>query len=352
MPAKTDKDLASLMMLNRDMAMKIIEKSSNKHLLKILQKAEKSLQKRIEESIKLGDYDNFTKLHLQLVLSQLREVMRPMIADMKGLIINNSKEVAKYAAIETMNYVREAEKKYRGNIDIPILRLREAMILDNVVNRTESSQLRRLMTSGEPNAKLVNNHPGKAGILQRYGSNVVSKFEEILQQRMLTNTHWETVKKELIKASPFLMKKEPGIATKWAERILRTEAMYANNAANLQTINELNEDLEDMVKILAATFDFRTGADSIAVHGQIRYLHEPFESWYGFYMSPPNRPNDREIVVPHRLSWPLPIELKWRSDAEIQARWILEKRTKPIPPRPKMTTIPLSKFASKKSTSQ
>jgi hypothetical protein len=344
-----EKNLAAILLLNREAANRFIRKSSNKHLIKVLKKAEKSLLDRIQ-NLNVGDHDTFTAIHLQTVLENLRHVMRPLIGDMREVILDTGNEIARTSAIDTLEYITAAEKKFRGIADISGLRLREAAIVDRVISGTESSQLRRLMSSGDPGAKLTNIHPGKNGILQRYGTNVVAKFEEILQQKLIAKTHWLDARTQIIEASPFLSGKVHGEATRWAERILRTESMYASNAANLQTMQEANEDFGDMVKILAASFDNRTAADSYAVHGQIRKLDEPFESWYGFYMHPPNRPNDREIVVPHRLSWPLPIELKWKSDSEVYSRWALEKRKKSPPPRPKMTTISLDKFAKEPSS--
>lgn len=85
-------------------------------------------------------------------------------------------------------------------------------------------------------------------------------------------------------------------------------------------------------------------SDSYAVHGQIRKPEEAFQSWFGFYQHPPNRPNDREVVVPHRMSWPIPPYLAWKTDAQVIARWHYDGRKGHPPPRPKMTTVPLEQF--------
>lgn len=119
----------------------------------------------------------------------------------------------------------------------------------------------------------------------------------------------------------------------------------AMNRANGQAIAASNEQLGDMVQILAATFDDRTAWDSYQVHGQIRRVGESFISAFGSYAFPPNRPNDREIVVPHRLSWPLPKELAWRDDGEVAAAWARAGRKGSPPARPQpMTTVPLELF--------
>lgn len=118
--------------------------------------------------------------------------------------------------------------------------------------------------------------------------------------------------------------------------------MYAHNRAGYEATAEINQQTGGaMIRILCATFDDRTAADSYAVHGQIRRMNESFHSWFGAYMTPPNRPNDREIIVPHFMEWPIPDELKWKTDGEVLARWLYEGRKGAVPPRPKMTTVPL-----------
>jgi hypothetical protein len=120
--------------------------------------------------------------------------------------------------------------------------------------------------------------------------------------------------------------------------------MAASNRASWESIQQVQATDGQMVKLLAATFDDRTGADSWAVHGQIRRVSEAFESWFGLYQAPPNRPNDREIVAPHNTRWPIPKYLEWKTDGEVAQRWREQKRKGSPPPRPKMTTVPLTEF--------
>ena len=69
----------------------------------------------------------------------------------------------------------------------------------------------------------------------------------------------------------------------------------------------LSEDKDDdpMLKRLVATFDARTGFDSIGLHGQTVPVNKPFvDPYFGKeYMAPPNRPRDREVVVGWRASY-------------------------------------------------
>ena len=344
MAAATRIDLAAQIAHSRELALRFAQKASIDRLQTILETARSTLQARIDERVRAGARDTFTAVHAQTALVQLRAVLGPVTQGMHTLILETGAGVASESARSAVAYVRAAEERFHGIGAAAALPIHEASILDAAVSGTRASQLRRLMSSGAPGADLREPHAGKAGILRRYGENVVEKFEGVLQQRYLARKPWGEVRQDLVAASPFLAGKEPGVATTWAERILRTETAYANNAANKQALVEMNDALGDMVNILAATFDSVTASDSYAVHGQIRRLTEPFDSWFGQYMHPPNRPNDREGVIGHRMSWPLPEALAPKSDGDILARWQFEGRKGSPPPRPVMSTIPREQF--------
>lgn len=97
-----------------------------------------------------------------------------------------------------------------------------------------------------------------------------------------------------------------------AERIVRTEGAYAHGSAKQAAIEETSKELEIVLfKRLIETFDDRTGDDSFLVHGQTVPADQPFEwkhkvrgKWLVTkYMHPPNRPNDRAVVIPWDPEW-------------------------------------------------
>lgn len=275
--------------------------------------------------------ESFSATHLRATLAQVNHILAELRPGMKQLILEDGKLVAERAAVATVEYLQKAEQHFKGSGQR--LAIRESAMLDRAVKGTESSMLHRL--EGDKKAG--------PGILQRYGDNVVKKFEERLQQRFIQKTPWSEVRAELIEKSPFLQE-QPAF---WAERIVRTEVMAAHGRAQWEGLREADAAVGGgMCKILVATFDSRTASDSYALHGQIRRPAEAFEDWTHAYQHPPNRPNDRETVVPHSLDWPIPAQLRWRSDGEVAARWSAEGRKGSPPPRPKMTTIPLERFAS------
>lgn len=298
---------------------------------KILMRAKRDLDRRIREAEGLSGpgVGSFTAVQARAVLRQVEEVLRGMKPEMRDLILTGARERAEPAARDVIAYLKAADAKFRGTARP--LALDEALMFDRAKRGAESTVLRRILTDPA--------HPARPGVLDRYGAATIGKFEEALAQRTLTAKPWAEVRNDLVKASPFLQ----GAPASWAERIVRTESMSASNGAAQATIEAADEQLEGgMLKILSATFDSRTAADSYATHGQIRRTSEAFDTWYGPMMHPPDRPNDRGVVVPHRIGWPLPASLKPRSDGEVAARWRAEGRKGSPPPRPQMSTVDLA----------
>ncbi len=305
----------------------LAQKTSVAKTRALLKVAQKTLESRIDDALGRGNLEgSFTVAKLRISLHQVRYAIDHLAAGMKGQLLQTAEDAAGPAVKRMLEYMRKAQRKYVGIASQP-LAFNEIVLVDAAKEGARTSVLRRI--SGDPE------HPGQAGVLQRYGSAVIGRFEKHFQLAIATGASVDQVRESIRKESPFL-KQAPA---HWAERIARTETMAAHNAAALETIQTASVELEDMVKILCATFDSRTGSDSFAVHGQIRRPSEAFQSWFGSYMHPPNRPNDREVVVPHRLSWPLPASLRPRSAGEIAARWRAEGRKGSPPAQPKISTV-------------
>lgn len=133
----------------------------------------------------------------------------------------------------------------------------------------------------------------------RYGAAAVKEIEDELAKLALTGQPWT-------KARPAVFKAIRGVVgdRQWmVDTILRTETSAMYNGTNLAAMIEEDTPESPMLKRLVATFDKVTGQDSRLVHGQIRPVREPFNDGKRFYMAPPNRPRDREVLVPHRGAW-------------------------------------------------
>lgn len=96
-------------------------------------------------------------------------------------------------------------------------------------------------------------------------------------------------------------------------RIVRTELHNVYSQGKIRGMLDLwdngSGEIPDLKKTLYHRIDSRTGKDSIrlAQNNPIVPINEPFvESSTGkelVYMAPPNRPNDRSILIPYREEW-------------------------------------------------
>lgn len=335
-------DLGELVATNRANAMDLSTNVGRRRMREVLVRAQRDLNKRLGQAEGVGGpgKESFTATQIRATLAQVTDVLKSSTKDMRKVILEQGKDASGQATSHLVDYLQAADKSFRGIGENPIA-IKEAGMLDRVNSGVESSILNRLSSTGEPiEGADAKPHKAKMGILQRYGVETIGHFEEILQRGVLTKKPWAEMRDEIVQASPFLQ----GMPAHWAERIVRTETMNAYNRANFEAVNAADEELGDMVKVLSATFDDRTGWDSYQVHGQIRRPTEAFAWADGLYQHPPNRPNDREVVIAHRISWPIPDYLRWRSDGEVMARYRMQRKTGNPGPRPIMTTVALERF--------
>jgi hypothetical protein len=333
MPISKKRDPLVVLKSDRNNAVRMAQEAGAKRTLATLRRAQNELNQRLRraEGLRGIGADTFSATQMRVTLEQIRNAIEQVKDGMRETVVDTGTRSATFAAESTINYIQRADQKFTGIAGR--LGLTEARVMDRAVKGTESSILNRL----------IGDEKAGPGILERYGDNVIKKFEGILQQRFIQKTPWSDVRNQLIAESDFLQ----GAPMSWAERIVRTEVMAAHNRASWEGLRAVNAQVGgQMLKILSATFDDRTSADSYAVHGQIRKPEEAFEDWNHQYQHPPNRPNDRETVVPHNINWPIPDALRWRTDGEVSSRWIQEGRKGSPPSRPNMTTVPLDKIGN------
>lgn len=321
-----------LLARDREAAQRLVQGAGAARTRDLLKRAQLQLERRLRtaESLSGPGRGSFTATQLRATLLQVKAVTAQLSVGIKGLVLEQGAVAAERAALNAARYLRTAEARFSGSTER--LKLDTVKLVERATAGTESSLLNRLMNGGD----LKKRH----GILQRYGENVVGHFEDHLHTAMIAKTPWHEVRSQLIESSPFLQ----GAPASWAERIVRTETAYSENRAGNEAIVQADTQLGDACKIISSTFDDRTGSDSYSTHGQIRRPTESFQSWFGSYQHPPDRPNDRSVVVPHRVSWPIPAELKPKGYGAVASRWAAEGRKGSPPPQPLMTTIPLDQF--------
>lgn len=286
---------------------------------KVLKRAQTTLTKRIDAATATVGGDSFTVVHASATRAAIQDAVAQVQLDLASSMDVYARAAAWFATRNTMQWMDAIDP------EMSALDIDSVGMFDAAQRGAEASLLRMRASMGD------------GGVYQRYGIATVADFESILQTAVLTGAPLDETVAALTSASPFLQ----GKPRYWAERIARTEMLGALNGAQGAAMDDLNDDLGDVVKVLVATFDNRTSWDSYLVHGQVRRLNEAFECvrYDGnsvFYLTPPGRPNDREVVVSWRLSWgPLPNELRALPLAACAARWsVMGSRKRPMPPRP------------------
>ncbi len=345
--------VAAALRVNRQQARQIAEDVGVKEVRRMLTRAADDLRRRLDATVRTGAATPTTIEAMQTTLAQVEAVTRGIATGVGDITRGAAREVAQVGASQAYKFLRVSQRRFGGQ-PLPV---REAAMINRAVRGADASLLRRLAlteTQRARQAERVTPEPASkppafsvdrpTSVLQRYTAETIGHFEEELQTGLVTKQPWGEVRERLVTKSTFLQ----SAPAHWAERIVRTETMGAYNRAGWEATREADETLGDMVKVLVATIDGRTGWDSLQVHGQIRRVDEAFEWAGGLYQHPPNRPNDREIVVPHRLAWPLLPEFAPRSDAEVVAAWIRDRRRGSPPPRPQRSTVPLDEFGGKR----
>lgn len=248
--------------------------------------------------------DRFTAHQYRLFLGQLRQGMALIAQRLAGGLGDISKEVQTEALRGVIKDVSRLEGAFTG-ADV-VLPVEEAGRFQGVITQRRESLLRAHETS-----------------MARYGSSLVTEMENQLSLGLL----------EGIDTGQAIDRVMATAQTKWweAERVVRTETLWAANATQADAMADAAEDLPDLMMRWVENVDDRTyrpldnrvAEDSIAMHGQVVPVGDVFrfprtmpngspvpkeiqrflgQSW----AHPPNRPNDRASIAPWRPHWGVP----------------------------------------------
>lgn len=234
-----------------------------------------------------GQDQTFTAYHLRQVLLQVRDGLKVFQTGLADQLDDIGLKAATLAQRHVVGSIKAFEKRFAGTE--PVLRLEEASVFARVYKGIEPTLLHRYH-------KLKGNYP-------------LPTINRIRQQMAVSMIRGEGVQQAVdrIAAAGGLFDRE-----KWrAERIVRTEGQYAYGVSNQRCLGEVAHEVPNLMKRLVATQDEREGKDSKALDGQVVPFDKPFV-WLKTtkagverieYMAPPNRPNDREVVVPWRADY-------------------------------------------------
>lgn len=245
---------------------------------KEMMKRYSSIRDQLVKNLSRLPQDRFTAQHLRGTLAQVDGAIKAMNSHLAGATYQASYQAAMSGVQDLLDEVKAFDKHFLGAVT-PI-NLNTALVAHN------TSQY--LVTKYKTN-------------LDAYGSGLMAQISNGLFSASIGQTNYGEV---VGRIGNFFD------AEQWKlHRIVRTEMHNIYNVGKLNGMRELKTTLPDMMKTLMHPMDQRTGADSkyAARLGLVAEVDEPFEyPWRGderVFMAPPDRPNDRAILVPYRQEW-------------------------------------------------
>jgi hypothetical protein len=234
--------------------------------------AAKAVQRRLEARLRALDPDSFSAQEARVRLVEISGIVTRTGAEW-GVAVGTQ---AERAAVEAAIVGR------RGMIDQLVARAPEFEGTIRAVATVEKA-------SGMLDPGLLEYYRVSR---ETYGMDVIASMRQTL---MVSALEGDTISQSWAKMSDAL-----DMPIWRAERIVRTEHSFSMHRAQMDLVREMFgvEANEEWLKQLITSFDQRTGQDSKFVHNQIRKLKKPFKDNEGrIYQQPPNRPNDREVMV-------------------------------------------------------
>jgi hypothetical protein len=235
---------------------------------------------------------SFTAQHLRGVLAQVQGAIEAITSQLQGNMIDSAFDSALSGVDDLLSEIKTFENKFTGAVT-PI-NLNSALLAQDTSNL--------LVTKYKTN-------------LDAYGNDLYTQITNGLFSASIGETSHEEV---VGRIAQFFTAEE------WKlRRIVRTELHNIYNLGKMRGMGELADNqIPDLKKTLMHPMDSRTGDDSkyASQLGLVANIDEPFEYiWKGqtrSFMAPPDRPNDRSILVPYRAEWG-----SLGNDAEIPGRF-------------------------------
>lgn len=249
-------------------------------LLKQYSEARKDLQDRLIRA----PIDRFTAQHLRGALVQVNAGITAMTKALEGDTSEGALKAAMRGVEHLLKEIKRFSQRFGGVQPIHINAIKVALnTREFLINKYDAS-------------------------LKAYDQDVRRKITNALTQAAIEELPYSEVVKKV------------GVAFQGEEwklqQIVRTELHHVYSLGKLNGMKEAKKDqIPDLKKALFHKMDSRTGEDSVelATENPILPLDEPFRQTYRaspkskvqnfVFMVPPNRPNDRAILVPYRDEW-------------------------------------------------
>lgn len=277
-----------MLRIHRAQVQGLVELRGIRKMRQTYAQARAELEDKLRAIAKKGGNQTFTAHHYRMVLIQLNQGIDDMTVQLGDHLKREGRLASTLAPAHMLNEVQVLAHHFTGHT--PVLRTGQAAVVQGLIRGVEPTLLRRYQSS----ARL-------------YGPPVIKKME---QQMAISMASGEGVDEATTRVADAFG------GERWrAERIVRTELSFSYGQTKQAGMAELvRRDIPKLKKRLVATHDDRTGADSLQLDGQTVEVNQPFvwhvKDSHGTptgrivqYMQPPNRSNDREIVVPWDPAW-------------------------------------------------
>jgi len=249
------------------------------------------LEARLASLKREGKGTTFAAVHLQLVLAQVVEALR----NFEGPFREHLHETGRLAGVVAPRQVAQMIGRVetaRGAMT-PVIAAEQAAVVRGVYPSVAPTLLQRYRESAK-----------------RYGPQALLAIRDGLARSLVQGETVDQAVDRLTKASGTFD------GQRWrADRIVRTEMSWTFGIAKQQSMEQMQaRAVPRLMKKLIATRDEREGDDSKELDGQTVPVDQPFlwvvKNSKGQptgqvirYMQPPNRPNDREVVIPWSSAW-------------------------------------------------
>jgi hypothetical protein len=240
----------------------------------------KEIRQELRDRLERIPGDTFTAQQMRGVLVQIEAAIQAMTESLKLNMSEEGRQLSELAIEDLTDEINRYQRKFGKQPLVP-LNLRAATIALDVQNF-------KLTQYGAS--------------LDKYGQALISDLTLELSNSVLLN---ESLGKVVMRLGQKFQAEEWRLL-----RIARTELHNTYGLAKLQGMQDARDSaMPDLKKALFHPMDQRTAEDSkdLALKNPIVDIDEPFEHTFQgkkyVFMAPPQRPNDRAILIPYRDEW-------------------------------------------------
>ena len=246
-------------------------------------KAFRIVRNKLNDRLLVVPEGTFTEQQLNVTLIQVTAAIEAIKRDLKGEL-NDASEILGIQGIKDLaREITKFEQKFTGSV--------------------QPLNLDAILLASEANNFLINKYDAS---IDAYGADLRSQISTQLFQALISrDTNQRTVSEMKTGIGKFFLGEE------WKlNRIVRTEMHNIYNYTKMKGLGQVQETLiPDMKKSLMHPMDSRTGDDSklLSARNPVVDINEPFVFKFKgkerVFQFPPDRPNDRAILIPFREVW-------------------------------------------------